>query len=227
MIASNHTPKDNTMKNIKVILGCLTLLTTISAGCTVTTSGSLSSTSPTPAVKASPAATTAAAKTVPTAKVVPVPANWITMEDSQKGYSFEVPEGTERHSEKSNGVDVFMAATPKPTDVQVMVMAFKDPNLTKDHLIKVASGALEGLGAKNVKVGSLTELSDDYSLATFTATGEDGKPLKGKALVATDVTDNYVMLVGAEEPQYQANEKVIDQIWGSFSMHSGGASGKS
>lgn len=215
------------MKHTKLVFGCLIIAATISAGCTVTTSGSLSSASPTPSAKASTATTPTAAKTVPPAKIVPVPANWITMEDGQKGYSFEVPEGTERHSEKSNGVDVFMAATPAPTAVQVMVMAFKDPNLTKDDLVKVASGGLEGLGAKNVKIGSLTELSPDYSLATFTATGEDGKPLKGKALVATDVTDNYVMLVGAEEPQYQANEKVIDQIWGSFSMHSGGASGKS
>lgn len=215
------------MKNIKVVLGCLTMLATISAGCTVTTSGSLSSGSPTPAAKASPAATAAAAKTVPAAKIVPVPANWITMEDGQKGYSFEVPEGTEHHNERSNGVDVFIAGLPKPSEVGVMVMAFKDPKLTKDDLIKVASGTLEELGAKNIKIGSLTELSADYSLATYTALNEDGKPVKGKLLVATDVTDNYVMLVGADEPQYQANEKIIDQIWGSFSMHSGGASGKS
>ena len=215
------------MKNIKVVLGCLTLLATISAGCTVTTSGSLNTGSATPAAKASTAATPGAAKTVPAAKVVPVPANWITMEDGQKGYSFEMPEGTEHHSEKSNGIDVFIAGTPKPSEVGVMVMAFKDPNLTKDDLVKVASGGLEGLGAKNVKIGSLTELSPDYSLASYTALNEDGKPVKGKVLVATDVTDNYVMLVGTEEPQYQANEKIIDQIWGSFSMHSGGASGKS
>ena len=215
------------MKNIKVVLGCLTLLATISAGCTVTTSGSLNTGSATPAAKASTAATPGAAKTVPAAKVVPVPANWITMEDGQKGYSFEMPEGTEHHSEKSNGIDVFIAGTPKPSEVGVMVMAFKDPNLTKDDLVKVASGGLEGLGAKNVKIGSLTELSHDYSLATYTALNEDGKPVKGKVLVATDVTDNYVMLVGTEEPQYQANEKIIDQIWGSFSMQSGGASGKS
>ena len=215
------------MKNIKVVLGCLTMLATISAGCTVTTSGSLNTGSATPATKASTAATPGAAKTVPAAKIVPVPANWITMEDGQKGYSFEVPEGTEHHSEKSNGVDVFIAGLPKPSEVGVMVMAFKDPSLTKDDLVKVASGALEGLGAKKVKIGSLTELSPDYSLASYTALDEDGKPVKGKVLVATDVTDNYVMLVEVEEPQYQANEKIIDQIWGSFSMHSGGASGKS
>ena len=216
------------MKNIKVVLGCLTMLATISTGCSVTTSGSVNTGNATPVAKASPATTAAAAtKTVPAAKIVPVPENWITMEDGQKGYSFEVPEGTEHHNERSNGVDVFIAGLPKPSEVGVMVMAFKDPNLTKGDLVKVASGALAGLGAKNVKIGSLTELSDDYSLASYSALDEDGKPVKGKVLVATDVTDNYVMLVGTEEPQYQANEKIIDQIWGSFLMHSGGASGKS
>ena len=216
------------MKNIKVVLGCLTMLATISTGCTVTTSGSLNTGSPTPTAKASTAASpSAAAKTVPAARIVPVPANWITMEDGKKGYSFEVPEGTEHHNERANGVDVFIAGLPKPSEVGVMVMAFKDPNLTKDDLVKVASGALEGLGAKKVKIGNLTELSADYSLASYTALNEEGKPVKGKVLVATDVTDNYVMLVGTEEPQYQASEKIIDQIWGSFSMHSGGASGKS
>ncbi len=215
------------MKNLKAALICLTILATISTACKVETSGSLNTGSATPVAKASPAASPAAAKTVPAAKIVPVPANWITMEDGQKGYSFEVPEGTEHHNERSNGVDVFIAGLPKPSEVGVMVMAFKDPSLTKDDLVKVASGTLTELGAKNVKIGSLTELSADHSLATYTALNEDGKPVKGKVLVATDVTDNYVMLVEVEEPQYQANEKIIDQIWGSFSMQSGGASGKS
>lgn len=36
-----------------------------------------------------------------------------------------------------------------------------------------------------------------------------------------------VMAVGTEESEFKANEKIIDEIWGSFSMQSGGASGKS
>ena len=40
-----------------------------------------------------------------------------------------------------------------------------------------------------------------------------------------DVTDNYVMIVGTEEAKFAANEKIIDMIWGSFEMWSGGASG--
>jgi hypothetical protein len=199
----------------------------IATGCTVTTSRSTNAGSPTPAAKASTAATPAAAKTVPASKVVPVPANWITMADDQKGYSFEVPEGTTHSTEKSNGIDVFIAGTPEPSAVGIREMAFKDPSLSKADLVKVATGGLEGLGAKNIKIGDLTELSPDYSLATYSALNDEGKPVKGKVLVATDKTDNYVMMVGSEESEYKANEKIIDAIWGSFSMRSGGSSGKS
>jgi hypothetical protein len=46
-------------------------------------------------------------------------------------------------------------------------------------------------------------------------------------LVATDVTDNYILLVGSPESEFAANEAKIDTIWGSFDMLSGGASGES
>lgn len=216
------------MKKLNIFFVCLSILATISTGCTVTTSGSMNTGNAPPAAKASPVTSApTGAKTIPAAKIVPVPENWITMEDGQKGYSFEVPEGTQHHNEHSNGVDVFIAGLPKPSEVGVLVMAFKDPKLTKDDLVKVATSTMEEIGAKNVKITGLSELSADYSLGTYTAQNADGKSIKGKVLVATDVTDNYVMLVGTEEPQYQANEKIIDQVWGSFSMHSGGASGKS
>ncbi len=48
-----------------------------------------------------------------------------------------------------------------------------------------------------------------------------------KILVATDVTDNYIMVVGTTEGEFKAHEQEIDQIWGSFTMYSGGASGNS
>jgi hypothetical protein len=62
---------------------------------------------------------------------------------------------------------------------------------------------------------------------TFTSTGDDGKPGKGKILVATDVTDNYLMFVGGDASKFESNEKTIDEIWGSFGMYSGGYSGNS
>ena len=207
------------MKNMRTVFGCLTAAAVIVLGSTMTTTLS--------AKAATSAAITQQKKTVPAAKVVPVPDDWVTMSDDKKGYSFEVPDGTEYSTEKSNGIDVFIAGTPEPSAVGVLVMAFKDPSLSKADLVKVAMGGLEGLGAKNIKVGNLTDLSPDYSLGSYTAINDEGKPVRGKVLVALDKTDNYVILVGAEESDYKANEKIIDAIWGSFSMRSGGASGKS
>jgi len=207
------------MKNMRTVIGCLTASAAIVLGCTMTTTLS--------AKAATSAAITQQKKSVPSAKVVPVPDDWVTMSDDKKGYSFEVPDGTEYTKERSNGIDVFIAGTPEPSAVGVLVMAFKDPALSKADLVKVAMGGLEGLGAKNIKVGNLTELSPDYSLGSYTAINGEGKPVRGKVLVAIDKTDNYVMLVGSEESDYKANEKIIDAIWGSFSMRSGGASGKS
>jgi len=209
------------MKNLRAMIGSLTALAVIVIGYTVTA---------TPSAQA--ANTTAAAitlqqrKTPPASKVVPHPANWITMSDDRKGYSFEVPEGTEHITERSNGIDVFIATTPDPNGVAIVVMAFKDPKLTKDDLIAVAAGGMEGLGAKKFKVVNLFDFSPDYRLGTYTALNEEGKPIKGKVLIATDVTDNYVMIVGTEDKDFKASENLIDAIWGSFSMRSGGSSGK-
>lgn len=164
-------------------------------------------------------------KSLPPGKAVPVPANWITMADAQKGYQFEVPEGSQHTTQTVNGVDVYMATSPEPSKVAVMVMAFKDKTLSKDDLLKFAEKVLAGMGEKDIKIGTPNEISDDYSVATISSVDEKGETTKGKVLVATDVTDNYVMLLGSPEKEYAANEKIIDTIWGSFAMHSGGASG--
>ena len=67
--------------------------------------------------------------------------------------------------------------------------------------------------------------SDDYSIADATSVDPDGSKFKMRILVATDVTDNYVMVIFTEEGKFSANEKIIDEIWGNFEMYSGGASG--
>jgi hypothetical protein len=107
----------------------------------------------------------------------------------------------------------------------VLVVAFKDKTLTKDDLMKKVEGLLTGMGEKDVKVTDVKEINDDYSLANISSVDEKGKTTKGKALVATDVTDNYLMLIGVDADKFAANEKTIDEIWGSFGMYSGGASG--
>ena len=164
---------------------------------------------------------------LPENKVNPVPADWITMSDDVKGYEFQVPKGTQHSTDTTSGVDVYAAAVPAPYDIQVLVFAFKDKTLTKEDLMKRVEAALTAMGEKDIKIGEATELSPDYSVATISSVGKDGKTTKGKVLVATDVTDNYIMLVGTDADKYSGNEKTIDEIWGSFGMYSGGSSGNS
>ena len=79
-----------------------------------------------------------------------------------------------------------------------------------------------GLVVWKKKIGGI-----DYSLGSISSVDEKGKITKGKVLVATDVSDNYVMLLGSDESEFKENEKIMDEIWGSFTMRSGGASGAS
>ena len=164
------------------------------------------------------------AKEVPAAKKVPVPSNWVYMYDQVKGYGFYLPEGSKGDSSTAEGINVFAASTPAPAEVGVIVLAYKNQTLTKQDLLDDAVKFLEGLDQK-VQAGTLSAESEDYSLADATTVDADGKKAKLRILVGTDVTDNYVMIVGTEEAKFDANKEIIDAIWGSFEMWSGGASG--
>ncbi len=166
-------------------------------------------------------------KGLPENKKIPVPADWETMADESKGYSFQVPQGTTHKVESADGVDVYIAETPKPSEVGIFVMAFKDKTLSRADLLKVAEKVLENFGESDIKFGTADELSPDYALVEGTSVGKDKKKGKFKVLVATDKTDNYIMIVGTDDEKYEANKQIIDEIWGSFSMYSGGASGQS
>jgi len=149
------------------------------------------------------------------------------MYDPVRGYSFEVPKGTtEDHNEGKDGVDVYIGTTPKPSELTILVVAFKDKRLTINDLFKTSEDILKELGFL-LSHGKEEMLSDDYGLALGNLTDKDGKKYKVKILVATDVTDNYIMVVGTTEDEFKAHEQEIDQIWGSFTMYSGGASGNS
>lgn len=65
-------------------------------------------------------------------KSVPVPANWIYIYDENKGYGFSVPAGTTGDTETQDGTDVFVAQTPAPSDLAVVVLSFKDKKMTKN-----------------------------------------------------------------------------------------------
>jgi hypothetical protein len=166
------------------------------------------------------------AKGIPADKKVPVPANWIYYSDEVKGYGFWLPEGSVGDSTTVNGTDVFVAKVPSPSDVRVEVYAWKDRTLTKDDLLKMTINDMKEQG-ETVTAGTLQGESDDYSLAEASSVDSDGKKYKMKILVGTDVTDNYVMVVYTPEDKYEANKAILDQIWGSFEMYSGGASGNS
>ena len=207
---------------MKRIVFCLSLVTLVAGGC-----------SQKPAANTAPSATpkpaaSAAAKTEKKAPSTnPVPSDWIRMYDDVKGYEFMVPQGTQHQSQTVESVDVYLANVPAPYEINVIVVAFKDKTLTKDDLLKRAENILKSMGEKDIKIDPAKELSDDYSLANCSSVDEKGKTTKAKILVGTDVTDNYIMLVGTDSDKFAANEKTIDEIWGSFGMYSGGYSGNS
>src|SRR6266550_6959244 len=208
------------MKRFLFLLSALALVT---VGCAQKPAdNTAASSTPKPAASTAPKANE---KKAPSTN--PVPADWDRMYDDAKGYEFMVPQGTQHQSQNVEGVDVYLANVPAPYDIGVIVVAFKDKTLTKDDLLKRAENILKSMGEKDIKIDAPKELSADYSLANCSSVDEKGKTTKAKILVGTDVTDNYIILVGTDADKFGANEKTIDEIWGSFGMYSGGASGNS
>jgi hypothetical protein len=167
------------------------------------------------------------AKMIPESARVAVPTDWVRFYDDDKGYEFYVPDGTKNDWQTIEGVDVFLGKLPEPANVGVIVIAFKDKSSSKADLVETAKKFLGEMGEKDIKVGTPQVISDDYDLLDVSSTSDKDGVTKAKLLVATDVTDNYVVLIGSPEAKFKANEKIIDEIWGSFGMYSGGASGSS
>ncbi len=155
-------------------------------------------------------------------KKVPVPSDWVYVYDKNKGYSFAVPSGSHGDASNVESIDVFVAGTPAPSEVAVFVLAYKDKTRTKEDLLNDAVKFLEGMG-ETVKAGNLSVEDDVYSLAEATTVNSEGGKSKMKILVGTDVTDNYVMIVGTDESKFEVNKEIVDAIWGSFEIWSGGA----
>lgn len=70
--------------------------------------------------------------------------------------------------------------------------------------------------------GALKGESDEYAVADATSIHPERGKGKLRILVGTDVTDNYVMIIGTDDGKFAANEAIIDQIWGGFEIWSGG-----
>lgn len=149
----------------------------------------------------------------------PVPSDWIYVYDSAKGYGFSLPQGSEGDSQTVEGIDVFAATTPAPSEIDIFVLAYKDKTLSKEDLLNDAVAFLEGLG-QTVTPGDLQAEGGDYAVADATTVHPSRGKGKLRILVGTDITDNYVMILGTEEGRFAANENIIDAIWGSFEMWS-------
>jgi hypothetical protein len=153
-----------------------------------------------------------------------IPKDWVYIYDRKKGYGFSVPGDSIGESTTNKGIDLMSITTPAPLAVDIFVLVFKDKRFTKDDVMEVAVTFLEELGQK-VTPGNIVGESEDYLVIDAdTVHPELGKG-KLRIMVATDITDNYVMILGADDKTFKASEKLIDQIWGSFEMWSGGASG--
>ena len=154
---------------------------------------------------------------------VNIPAEWVYYADEAKGYGFSLPAGSAGESQVGD-VDSFVAVTPD--DITVIIFAFKDASLSKEDLLERAEKSLNAMG-ETVTTGELQGESDDYAVADASSVSADGTKSKLIVLVATDVSDNYVMFVRSDEGSYNAKKATMDMIWGSFEMYSGGSSGNS
>lgn len=153
-------------------------------------------------------------------KAATVPAEWIWYSDDVRGYGFSLPAGSvEGEKGTTDGVDYFSATTPD--DITVIVYAFKNKELTKEDLLDVAEKMLNSMG-ETVKTGTLASENENFAVADADSVDQKGGKSKLNVLVATDVTDNYVMFVRVDEASYNAKKATMDMIWGSFEMYSGG-----
>lgn len=155
-------------------------------------------------------------KKQPNAKTVP--AEWVYYADEVRGYGFSLPKGSESSNDTTDGIDTFVGITPEK--ITVIVYAFKDKTLTKEDLLDFAEGALKNMG-ETITVGKLAAEDENYSIADADSVSQSGKS-KMNVLVATDVTDNYVMIVHTDEKSYESQKATMDMIWSSFEMYSGG-----
>lgn len=146
-----------------------------------------------------------------------VPAEWIYFADEVRGYGFWLPKGSESGNDSTDGIDTFVGETPDK--ISVIIWAFKDKQMTKESLLDFAEEALGNMD-QTITVGKLTGESDLYAVADADSVSKSGEKSKLKILVATDVSDNYVMIVRSDTATYDAKKATMDAIWGNFEMYS-------
>lgn len=147
-----------------------------------------------------------------------IPAEWVYYADEVRGYGFSLPKGSESSNDTTDGIDTFVGITPDK--ITIIVYAFKDKTMTKEDLLNFAEAALKNMG-ETITVGKLAAEDANYAIADADSVSQSGKS-KMNILVATDVTDNYVMIVHTDEASFAAKKATMEMIWGSFEMYSGG-----
>lgn len=147
--------------------------------------------------------------------------NWLYVYNSRKGYGFYVPPGSTGDWGRVQKVDTFAGATPN--GVGIFVFAWKDKKASRETLLRDAGVILQSMG-ETVTASELTTAGGNYALAEATSVDNQGVKSRMKVLVGTDITDNYVMIVGCDEKDFKAKQETINAIWGSFEMWSGGGS---
>ena len=175
------------------------------------------------AVPAGKAASTGKKRKVKVAALArTVPDDWITVRDNVRGFDFQVPNGSKRDQVTKGNFTIYGAQVPKPNEIDVLVVAFKDKTRTKEDLFDDVDDVLEAAGCKDVKLSNKKEITTNFSECIVTYIDDDGStPSKGKALVVTDKTDNYMMIAGSPAATFKVEEPTIDAIIGSLSMDSG------
>jgi type IV secretory pathway VirB10-like protein len=180
------------------------------------------------ASSAAPKKAKAAAKKAPTEKVAAkapkeVPTEWEERDHEEKGFSFWVPKGVKESQDSADGVDVYVAQLPAPHDkIGVFVMAFKDPAKKFPELTKITEDLIKKVDTgTEYKVEKTVEINDSYQVLEISYKDKAGKKNSVKALMALDVSDRYIMIVGGEG-ELKDSEETVDTILANFEMYASG-----
>ena len=152
-----------------------------------------------------------------------LPSEWEERDHTEKGFSFWVPKGVKESQATKEGVDVYIAQLPAPHDkVGVFVVAFKDPAKKFPEMTAMTEKILKDMDSPtDYKLVKTEEVNDAYQVLTITYKDKDGKANYVQALLALDVTDRYIMMVGTDgDPKPE--EETIDTILANFEMYASG-----
>lgn len=160
-----------------------------------------------------------AKRALPAEKRTSVPADWQIVFDEARGYELALPQAAQGNVEKINNVEVFVAKLPAAAKAEVMVATYREKPLTKEELLANAKKLLVDRGATEIETGKSEKINDDYELVELNAKNREGQVTKIKLLLATDGKDNYLLFASSPEADFSTNEKMLNEILGSFAMH--------